>query len=182
MTKLIVGLGNPGTKYQKTRHNLGFLTLDQFLSESTGKFGNFKLDKKNKAQIATSISASNSDQKIILAKPTTFMNSSGESVSALAKYYKVKTENIIVIYDDVDILFGETRKTGTSAGGHRGLQSIIDHLKSTDFMRLRLGIKPKSGIKIPTDKFVLQKFNLGERLKISGFLDKAVTDLGLMIK
>ncbi len=149
--KLVVGLGNPGKQYQNTRHNIGFAALD-FIRESFD-LPKFKLDKKLKAEISK-------NKEIILAKPRTFMNNSGEAVSLLKKYYKIKISDIIVLRDDVDIPIGKIKtKKGSNGAGHKGIQSIIKHLKSNDFWQIKIGVANEMiRKKIPTEKFVLQKF------------------------
>lgn len=130
---VIAGLGNPGKKYENTRHNIGFITLD-FLAEKH----DIKIDKlKHKALVGEGRIAG---QKVLLVKPQTFMNLSGESLRAVMDYYKVDIEDMIVIYDDIDLPAGTVRirKKG-SAGTHNGMRSIVQHL-GTDFPRIRMGI------------------------------------------
>ena len=120
--KLIIGLGNPGKQFNKTRHNIGFEVLDQ--ARTDFDLPKFKLDKKLKAEITK-------NKNIILAKPQTYMNLSGEAVMAIKKYYKIKIEDIIVIHDDIDLPVGKIRiSQGSSSGGNKGVQSIIKNLKS----------------------------------------------------
>jgi PTH1 family peptidyl-tRNA hydrolase len=149
--KLIVGLGNPGPEFKNTRHNVGWQALD-YLREYFD-LPKFKLDKKLRAEISK-------NKNIILAKPQTFMNNSGETVKAIKKYYKIKISDIIVIRDDVDIEIGKIKsKKGSSGAGHKGIQSIIKNLKSNDFWQIKIGIANEMiRTKIPTEKFVLQKF------------------------
>jgi len=160
---LIVGLGNPGRKFQKTRHNLGFLVLDRFKKKN--KFPDWKLKKKFEAKISE---GKLGRKKIILAKPQTFMNDSGRAVKLLIAYYRLPLTNLFVVHDDLDILLGKIKivKTKGSAG-HKGVQSIIDEIRNQNFIRFRIGIRPKiSNSEFETkDKFVLQKFNK-EEIKI----------------
>ncbi len=133
--KLIVGLGNPGEKYKFSRHNVGFDVIDLFSREaviiSSERYQDFSL--------ITEVSLDK--ENLILAKPQTFMNSSGKAVSALALYYNIPIEDIFVIYDDINLELGLLRiRRNGSAGGHKGVQSIIDALGSQDFPRLRIGI------------------------------------------
>ncbi|MBT9779910.1 aminoacyl-tRNA hydrolase [Clostridium sp. MCC353] len=136
---IIVGLGNPTKQYDKTRHNAGFQVIDVL----GDKLNTEITEKKNKALCGRGIIGG---EKVILAKPQTFMNLSGESVRAIADYYKVEPENIIIIYDDVSLAPGQlrVRKKG-SAGGHNGIKSIIAHLGTQEFPRIRVGVgeKPK---------------------------------------
>ena len=138
--ELIVGLGNPGAEYERTRHNIGFMAIDHFatsLSISLGKekrfYGIFG-EGRSSSRLASS-------GKIRLLKPTTFMNLSGQSVRACADWFKCKPENILVIYDDMDLPLGKLRlRPSGSAGGHNGMKSIISQLGTQNFPRLRLGI------------------------------------------
>lgn len=153
---LIVGLGNPGLKYQKTRHNAGFMIVEKISNEK------LKKDKKFPAKIAkTKIEG----QNVILAAPTTFMNNSGQAVQTIAFYRKIKSKNIIVVHDDIDIPLNKIRiKDKGSAGGHNGVKSIIQHLGAENFIRLKIGIGPQAH-NLPSEKYVLQKFSKKE-LKI----------------
>ncbi|MAF20627.1 MAG: aminoacyl-tRNA hydrolase [Parcubacteria group bacterium] len=169
--KLIVGLGNPGTKYQKTRHNLGFLIIDEIavnfqFSINFQSIFNAKISKKIIK-----------NQKIILAKPQTLMNNSGQAVQKMVKYYKIPIEDIIIIHDEIDLLLGEIKiQKGRGAAGHNGVQSIIDQLGAKDFVRMRIGIKPIDGPKeriINTEKFVLKNFTSEEKDIIEQIIEKA---------
>lgn len=134
---LIIGLGNPGKQYEATRHNIGFLVIEQ-LANMHGIALN---QKKHKAIYGSGYIEG---QKVILAKPQTFMNLSGESVRELADFYKVDPEDILVIFDDISLDVGQLRlrKKG-SAGGHNGIKSIIQHLGSQDFPRIKVGVGEK---------------------------------------
>lgn len=167
--KLIVGLGNPGDEYANTRHNTGFLCVDKIVKklETT----NFQYEKKLLSEIAKN--------KIIFAKPQTFINKSGAAVLALAKFHKTKPENILVIHDDIDILWGNFKLSfGRSSAGHKGVESIIKALKTKNFWRLRIGIqpirqahgKPKH---IPADKIILKKFTSAELKTLDKTIKKA---------
>jgi PTH1 family peptidyl-tRNA hydrolase len=169
--KLIVGLGNPGTKFERTRHNLGFRVINQ-LAQEIG-IGNWKEETKFNALIAQ---GSFNDQKITLAKPKTFMNNSGLAVQAIANYYKIPIEEILIVHDDIDLLLGEIKiQKGRGSAGHKGVQSIINHLGTKDFIRIRIGIKPENNklLEIETEKFVLQKFTLQEEKIIQETIKKA---------
>lgn len=147
---LIVGLGNPGKKFDCTRHNIGFFAIDalqKLLGTSAWK----------KSARCQSIISTN--QSLILAKPQTFMNESGTAVRLLARYYKIKSQNIWVIYDDIDLAFGSLRiRMNGSAGTHNGMRSIISCLGSNDFPRFRIGIKPLDHEIKDLSRFVLKKF------------------------
>lgn len=161
--KLIIGLGNPGKDYEYTRHNFGFLSLNSLAKKYNSTWKNHKISNS----LITDFKFNR--EKIILAKPQTFMNNSGSTVSILKKYYKLKPENIIIIYDDIDIPFTKIRiSKNKSAGGHNGIESIIKYLKSKDFLRIRLGIGPQRG---KAESFVLKKFNKEQKKKIQNILD-----------
>lgn len=169
--KLIVGLGNPGKEYLKTWHNIGFLALDNIAS--VFKFEDFKREKKFQAEIAI---GEIKKQKTILAKPQTFMNNSGLTVGALAKYYKIKPTDIIIIHDDIDLPLGRIKIVGdSSAGGHNGVKSIIQYLKTQDFIRIRIGISTPKKEKIGSADYVLTKIGLLQSSKIKGIIKKTTS-------
>jgi PTH1 family peptidyl-tRNA hydrolase len=160
--KMIVGLGNPKKKYEKTRHNIGFRVIDT-------------ITKSQKSKVKS--------QNIIFLKPDTFMNNSGKAVQECLAYYKIPISNLIVIHDDIDLLFGDIRVSkNSSSAGHKGVQSIIDELKTKDFIRVRIGIKKKLKIqnqklKINTTDFVLKNFNQEEEKELKGIIKKAVLEI-----
>jgi PTH1 family peptidyl-tRNA hydrolase len=132
--KLIVGLGNPGRNYANNRHNIGFICINHFARTQGVKFDR----KQGRARIGTGKVAGN---EVVLAKPQTHMNQSGESVSRLVKRFNISTDDLIVIHDDLDLPLGKIRlSSGSSSGGHKGIESIIKELGSQNFMRLRIGI------------------------------------------
>ena len=153
--KLIVGLGNPGSEYQSTRHNMGFAAID-YISEKQG----ISVKKsKHQALIGEGILGG---ERVVLAKPMTYMNLSGDAVSALARWYKVEPSDILVIYDDMDLPVGQMRlRPSGSAGGHNGMKSIILRLSSDQFPRLRIGIGRKENS--DTIDYVLGKLNREEQ-------------------
>lgn len=162
---IIAGLGNPGKKYENTRHNMGFLVLDR-LAEKT----DIKVNKiKHRALVGDGFI---SGQKVLLVKPQTYMNLSGESLREAMDYYDVEPEHLIVIYDDFDLAVGtlRIRKKG-SAGSHNGMKSIIEQIQSQDFPRVRVGIG-KSG-KSDWKDFVLGKVGSEEKQMISEAVEKA---------
>jgi len=166
---IIIGLGNPGKKYSHTWHNIGFQALSDF--QKKNNFSAFRLSKKFQAEISENKIA---NKKIILAKPQTFMNESGKAAKALMKFYKIKPENLWVIHDDVDIPLGKIRiSKGRGSAGHKGAESIINEIKTKDFIRLRIGIQPKSGKPENTEKFVLQRFNKKENRVMEKIIAKA---------
>lgn len=168
---LIVGLGNPGEKYEKTWHNTGFLAVEAF-SEKNG-FPNFKLSKKFKAEITEGFIGEN---KIILTKPQSFMNNSGIPVKSLIRNWKIKMDNLIVIHDDIDLPLGKIRVSkGRGSAGHKGVDSIIKESKNKDFIRIRIGIQPETGKPKNPEKFVLQKLNKKEGALKEVFLKSALS-------
>ena len=170
--RIIVGLGNPGEKYKYTRHNAGFIILDEL--KSIFNFPEFTFEKKFNAEISEGFipvipseapprSEAEGSNRIILAKPQTFMNLSGNSVRAILDFFKLSPEDIIVIHDDIDIDFGKIKTAEDSgAAGHNGVQNIIDNLGTQKFKRFRIGTlgdAQRKELKIPADEFVLQKFS-----------------------
>jgi PTH1 family peptidyl-tRNA hydrolase len=138
--KLIVGLGNPGPKYEKTRHNAGFLILDQLLTHAGGKWDQEKFQGViGKGQL--------NGETCLFVKPMTFMNVSGKCVGPLAHFYKIEPKDIIAIYDDIDVPSGKVKaRVGGSAGGHNGIKSLIEDLGSENFHRIKLGVGKPVGI------------------------------------
>jgi PTH1 family peptidyl-tRNA hydrolase len=160
--KLIIGLGNPGLKYQKTWHNLGFIAIDKLRVDL--KLPEFKENKKLKAFTAE---GQLENDKIILAKPETYMNESGRTAELIRNYYKMNLEDIIVIHDDVDLELGKIRIVkNSSAGGHNGIKSIIEYLNSQDFIRIKIGAKTSKLAKVETADYVLEKFHLIHGIKV----------------
>ncbi len=149
---LIVGLGNVGDKYLFTRHNAGFMVVDYIAINNSE---NFKENSKLKSLI-TKVRINNNDT--ILIKPTTYMNLSGEALRAVIDYYKIPIENTLVVYDDLSLDLGKIRfRASGSDGGHNGIKSIIQHLGTNKFVRLKVGIGPQPPI--PSEAFVLQNFS-----------------------
>lgn len=163
---LIVGLGNPGEKYAGNRHNVGFMLID-LLAEYLG------VDVRKAKFKGLYGEAVFEGQKLILLKPQTYMNSSGEAVRAFKEFYKIENENIIVISDDIDIDFGmvRVRKKG-SAGGHNGLKSIINHIGGQDFPRIKIAVNKKPDYMDLAD-FVLSNFTTSEKKVLEKELDLA---------
>ena len=156
---LIVGLGNPGKNYSNTRHNIGFMAVDEIAANF--QFSIFNFQSILNTKISKGIFK---NRKIILTKPQTFMNNSGVAVKKLIRNLKLEIKNLIVIYDDLDLPFNKIRirPTGSSAG-HKGIQSIINNLKSDNFIRIRIGIRNELTEKLPAEKFVLKKFSRAEQ-------------------
>ena len=167
--KLIVGLGNVGKEYENTRHNMGFMLVDRYLEYKniTDKFK----EKFNAMYVETTIN----NEKVIFIKPTTYMNNSGIAVRAFVDFYKLKSGDILVISDDLDLDLGKFRlRRNGSSGGHNGLKSIISHLGTDGFKRLRIGI---SNDKDDVINYVLSKFSKKELNEIDTMFDNLVNVL-----
>jgi len=164
---LIVGLGNPGAEFRQNRHNIGFMLLDclaDHLGESFSRLESNSLLTKAKYQ----------DKRLLLAKPQTFMNLSGQAVSRLVKYYKIPLESLLIVYDDVDLPLESIRiRPNGGAGGHKGVASIIERLGTNEFPRLRLGIGRPPGRKNAA-AHVLQDFTKEENVFLEVTLERAV--------
>ncbi|OFI47963.1 aminoacyl-tRNA hydrolase [Floricoccus penangensis] len=168
MTKMIVGLGNPGDKYTDTKHNIGFMALDMLAQEYGVSF------TRDKTFIADTASTFINGEKVYLVKPVTFMNESGKSVGPLLSYYGLDNSNLLVIYDDLDMEVGKVRlRQKGSAGGHNGIKSIIAHTGDSNFNRIKVGIgRPKNGMKVTSH--VLSKFDADDQPSVKQGLDKAI--------
>ena len=152
-TLLVIGLGNIGADYHRTRHNIGFAALDRY--KESHDFSDW-IEKKDLQCYQSTGQVG--DTRVILAKPTTFMNNSGDAAQKLQRFYKLPNEEILVVYDDLDVAFGTLRTRGTGgAAGHNGIKSLLSHLKD-GFGRIRIGIGPKTHSKMDSADFVLQKF------------------------
>lgn len=174
--KLIVGLGNPGKKYANTRHNAGFVVADQIMIQY--QFPTAKATPKFKAQISA---GEINQEKIIIIKPQTYMNESGAAARAVADFYKIKPADLIVIHDDKDIPLGEYKiQTNRGPAGHNGVISLIKHLGTRNFTRVRVGIKPVGEIKDTAD-FVLEKFTKNEHKIINEVITKVTEDIKKII-
>ena len=168
---LIVGLGNPGADYAKTRHNAGFLLAERLAELWQANWTN---ERKFLARVAK---AERSGQKVLLAEPQTFMNLSGEAVGALVKYYQLPLEKILVAVDDADLPLGEIRlRPGGGTGGHHGLESVTQHLGSKNFARLRIGIGRKDEAREITGH-VLGKFGADEAALLKKVLGRAADQM-----
>ena len=173
---LVVGLGNPGPNYARTRHNLGFVVAD-LLAERMGS--KFKVHKRSGAEIITGRLGGAS---VVLAKPRTYMNESGRQVAPLAKFYSVPPSDIIVIHDELDLEFGRVRlKLGGGEGGHNGVRSVAAALGTKDFLRVRIGIGRPSGRKDPA-AFVLENFTTAERPEVGAICEQAADAAELLIE
>ncbi len=174
--QLIVGLGNPGKRYTKTRHNIGFLVVDALQEYYQDHGGSaWSLEKKFNAEVA---SVGVGKNKIIFCKPMTYMNASGEAVKLLSSYYKISTDDITIIHDEKDIPFGEVKiQSNRGHAGHNGLKSLIEQLGTKDFKRIRVGIGSSERKMRNTADFVLGKFSLLERTKINKIIFGIVKEI-----
>jgi PTH1 family peptidyl-tRNA hydrolase len=164
---LIVGLGNPGVDYAKTRHNAGFLLVEQLAARWRV---DWKRERRFNAQMAR---AERHGRHVLLCQPQTFMNASGEAVGAVVSFYRLPRTRILVVVDDADLPLGEVRlRAGGSSGGHHGLESIEQHLGSREFARLRLGIGRQAGAREITDH-VLGRLDRAEAALMEKVLDRA---------
>lgn len=163
---LIVGLGNPGKQYENTRHNVGFMVVDELARRHNGTFGK----TERKAQL-TDVTIQG--KRVLLVKPQTFMNLSGEAVRALVDFYKIALTNILVISDDLDIPLGTLRiRRGSGHGGQNGVRSIIQHLGTQDFCRVRIGIGRPPG-KMDPAAYVLRPFEGDDAITARIVIDRA---------
>ena len=183
--KLVIGLGNPGEEYENTRHNVGFRVVEAIARQSEAKFS---FEKKFNAEVAKARFA---DKPVVLVKPHTFVNKSGGAARKLRLFYKTKPADIVVVHDDLDIEFGEFKLSfAKDSGGHRGVQSIIDALKTNKFWRLRIGTanrklstarnqKTLKAKKESVGHFVLSKFTPSEQAELKKVIKKALERLML---
>ena len=173
---LVVGLGNPGENYARTRHNVGFMVADVLAARLGSKF---KTHKRSGAEIVTGQLAGHA---VVLAKPRCYMNESGRQVGPLAKFYSVPPADIVVIHDDLDIDFGRIRlKLGGGEGGHNGLRSAATALGTKDFQRVRIGIGRPPGRRDPA-AFVLETFSATERAEVPTICEQAADATELLIE
>jgi len=172
--KLIVGLGNPGPQYARTRHNVGFMVLDQLVANLGGTW---KTESKLKSEIALT---ERDGERIILAKPQTMMNLSCEAIQRLVQAYKLKPSDVWVIFDDVDVPFGRLRiRHGGSSSGHQGINSTIRHI-GDQFLRFRVGISLNNRDVEPSEIYVLKPFNPDEQVQLPQLIRaaaEAITEL-----
>jgi peptidyl-tRNA hydrolase, PTH1 family len=171
---LIVGLGNPGKKYQNTWHNIGFEVIDFFQKENN--FPEFKFNKNFNSLISKK-------KEIILVKPETFMNLSGKALSKIAWFYKINSQNIVVVHDDIDLILGKIKiNKNRGPAGHKGIESIIKQLKTKNLIRFRFGIQPIKNKPKNTEKFVLEKFNKKDKEIIEKTIKKTTQALDFFLK
>lgn len=171
---LVVGLGNPGEKYALTRHNIGFQFLDFLASRNRLFFSSSKWQ-------AQTVRAGLWGQAVLLAKPETYMNLSGQAVAALAGFYRVPVERILVIHDDIDLEVGRVRIVKSrGAGGHNGIRSLIEHLGDRAFVRIRVGVGRPPG-PMPVEHYVLSRFSPEESAQLQAVMERIEAGLRLIL-
>ena len=173
--KLVIGLGNPGREYEQTRHNVGFRVVDR-LAEQQG----WKWERRGRALLA---SGNIGPEKVVLVKPVTYMNNSGEVVGELVRWYKAQPEDVLVVYDELDLPVGRVRlRSDGRAGGHNGLDSVIRYLHTNRFPRLRIGIGRPSNNRMETIDYVLGVPAGDERIELATGEDRALEAIPLIIR
>ncbi|MFD4407896.1 aminoacyl-tRNA hydrolase [Nocardia sp. NPDC058499] len=173
---LVVGLGNPGPEYERTRHNVGFLVADS-LAERIG--GRFTVHKKSGTDV---LQARLDGRQVLIAKPRSYMNLSGRPVAALARFFSVPPTEVIVVHDELDLPFGAVRlKRGGGEGGHNGLRSVSGALTTKDYLRTRIGIGRPPGRQDPAD-FVLKPFASAERKELPVVVEQAADAVELLLR
>jgi PTH1 family peptidyl-tRNA hydrolase len=173
---LLVGLGNPGPNYAKTRHNLGFMVADIVAARIGAAF---KVHKKSGAEVITGRLGG---RAVVLAKPRVYMNESGRQVGPLAKFYSVAPDDVIVVHDELDLDFGRIRlKSGGGVAGHNGLRSVASALGSNDFQRVRIGIGRPPGRRSGA-AFVLDNFTAAERAEVPTIVEQAADATELLVQ
>jgi PTH1 family peptidyl-tRNA hydrolase len=173
--KLIVGLGNPGTQYAQTRHNVGFRVLDAFASQH-----NWQWERRGRAMLSHGMIDA---AKVTLVKPLTYMNNSGEAVGELLRWYKLQPTDLLVIYDDLDLAIGRVQlKAAGSPAGHNGVANIIHHLHTNEFPRLRVGIGKPANQHIPTIDYVLGTPTGDDHIKLATGESRAVEFIPLILE
>ena len=169
--KCIIGLGNPGDQYKNTKHNFGYWVIDRYLKEKDLKL---KLGKGDYVFADT--------ENFIVAKTTAFMNNSGHAVKSIVDYFSIELDDLVIVYDDIDIPLGSVRfRLGGSSGGHRGLDSIIYHLSSQDFVKLKLGIATNLNMR-PSEEYVLKPFPLKYNEDVELAVNKACEGLDFFLE
>lgn len=175
-TTLVVGLGNPGPKYETTRHNIGFMVADVLAARVGGSFG---AHKRSNAEI---LQTRFDGRQVIIAKPRTYMNLSGGPVAGVAKFFSVSPGNIVVVHDELDLDYGTIRlKLGGGENGHNGLRSTSSALGTKDYLRVRMGIGRPPGRQDPAD-FVLKPFSAAERKDLGVFCEEGADAVELLLK
>ena len=183
--RFIVGLGNPGNQYEKTRHNIGFLVLDEMARRGGGEFRSKKSVEGDITEVEMTQRVADAGsglslvepERMLLLKPMTYMNASGRAVRSTLSKYPVKVEELIVVYDDADLAFGDVRfKQGGGSAGHRGMVSLLGQFpKGTNIARIRVGIGRSPHPDVPLDQFVLGRWTKDEEAQLPIMIDKAIS-------
>jgi PTH1 family peptidyl-tRNA hydrolase len=172
--RAVIGLGNPGPRYEGTRHNIGAIVLVELLNRTGARL---KSHKSGCLVAETRLAG----QSAVLARPTSYMNESGRPVASLVRYFKISTDHLVVIHDELDVPFGEVRvKLGGGTAGHNGLNSIVPHL-GKDFVRIRVGVSRPRGRQDPAD-YVLSDFSSSERKELPFIVDRAADAVEAVIE
>ncbi|MDD2994119.1 MAG: aminoacyl-tRNA hydrolase [Pygmaiobacter sp.] len=172
---LVVGLGNPGRKYEESHHNAGFMALDSLAERLGARVTRAKFDALTGAAVLAG-------KKVLLLKPQTFMNLSGKAVGAAANFYKLQPQQVLVLYDDIALAPGKLRiRPSGSAGGHNGIKSIIGALGTQDFPRIRIGVGERRGGEADLADFVLASFSTADRKLMLGRFDDVYEAAGLIV-
>ncbi|MBY8855067.1 aminoacyl-tRNA hydrolase [Nocardia sp. CA2R105] len=173
---LVIGLGNPGSEYERTRHNAGFMVADVLAGRVGGRF---TVHKKSGADL---LEARLDGRKVLVAKPRSFMNVSGRPVAALARFFSIPPTEVIVVHDELDLEFGTVRlKRGGGEGGHNGLRSVSNALTTKDYLRVRFGIGRPPGRQDPAD-YVLKPFSSVERKELPVIVEQAADAVELLLR
>jgi PTH1 family peptidyl-tRNA hydrolase len=173
--KLIVGLGNPGAQYEKTRHNAGFHVVD-ILADTY----HLRWERRGRAMIATGTIGV---EKVVLVKPLTYMNNSGEAVGELVRWFKIGPEDVLIVYDELDLPLGQIRlRARGSSGGHNGIKSIVQHLKTEQFPRMRVGIGRPANAHMDTVNYVLGAPSGDERIQLEATESKSAEAVVLYLE
>ncbi|MBU4274513.1 aminoacyl-tRNA hydrolase [Patescibacteria group bacterium] len=180
--KIIVGLGNPGQKFENTPHNFGFMVIDAFAEKDN--FPDFKVSKKFNSLISEDRL---NTEKTVLAKPQTFMNESGKAIKKIVSHYKLPPIDLIIVHDDIDLPFGTIKIVkNRGSAGHKGIESIIKELSSKNFTRIRLGIKPgrpnSYQKKVSGARFVIKRFNPREKTIVADTIKKTADAIEFLVK
>jgi PTH1 family peptidyl-tRNA hydrolase len=173
--KLVIGLGNPGAQYEQTRHNVGFRVVDKLAAKLGWKW----TERRSRAILASGMLG---HEKVVLVKPLTYMNNSGEAVNELVRWYKIQPEDILVVYDEIDLPVGRIRlRSNGSAAGHHGLESIIRYLHTHQFPRLRVGVGRPTNSRMQTIDYVLGLPSGDERILLETGEERAVEAIPMVI-
>lgn len=176
--KLIVGLGNPGAKYERTRHNTGFRAVRAFHTLHIESFDGWK--RKFDAEVAEGRLA---DEKVVLLLPQTFMNLSGDAVIQAVQFWQVPPKDVVLVYDELDIPLGNIRiRPGGSAGGHNGVRSVLERLSTQEVPRIRIGIGTERAETVPAEDYVLERFSPDEETTLAGAIETAVKALETLLQ